>query len=266
MLAGGESVIRSVANSSLDPLNPNVSTMTLTPSLGYSSQSLVLDPTAPGHIHLRAPGANIDEPLANIFLGGEDSSFEVGYYTGSAPNVFIHSGGNTWTFDNTGNLTAPGSIITSGVAGNITGANVITANTFVGALGNNTGRFTLLSDNTLLSGTVASPQNFKVNDAYTPDIDIRNASGTGMFTQGANLTIRTAGTYNWNFDNTGKLTTPGQVITTPVPYANLTAIAGSRAFINNANLVAAGNFGAQVIGGGSNTVPAWSDGTNWYIG
>jgi hypothetical protein len=107
MLAGGESIIRSVANSSLDPLNPNVSTMTLTPSLGYSSQSLVLDPTAPGHIHLRAPSANIDEPLANIFLGGEESSFEVGYYTGSAPNVFIHSGGNTWTFDNTGNLTLP---------------------------------------------------------------------------------------------------------------------------------------------------------------
>jgi hypothetical protein len=82
----------------LDPINPNVSTMILTPDPGYSSQSLVLDPTAPGHIHLRAPGANIDEPYANIFLGGENSSFEVGYYNGSAPNVFIHSNNNTWTF------------------------------------------------------------------------------------------------------------------------------------------------------------------------
>jgi hypothetical protein len=109
ILAGGESVIRSVANSSLDPLNPNVSTMILTPSAGYSSQSLVLDPTAPGHIHLRAPGANIDEPLANIFLGGETSSFEVGYHNGSAPNAFIHSGGNTWRFLNNGNLVFPGS-------------------------------------------------------------------------------------------------------------------------------------------------------------
>jgi hypothetical protein len=107
ILAGGESAIQSVANSSLDPLNPNVSTMILTPSRGYSSQSLVLDPTAPGHIHLRAPSANIDEPLANIFLGGEESSFEIGYHNGNAPNAFIHSGGNTWTFDNAGTLTLP---------------------------------------------------------------------------------------------------------------------------------------------------------------
>lgn len=107
ILAGGNSVIQSIANSSLDPLNPNVSTMVLTPSDGYTSQALVLDPTAPGHIHLRAPSSNIDEPLANIFLGGEESSFEVGYYNGSAPNVFIHSGGNTWTFDTIGSLNLP---------------------------------------------------------------------------------------------------------------------------------------------------------------
>jgi hypothetical protein len=107
ILANGNSVIKSIANSSLDPVNPNVSTMVLTPDPGYSTQSLVLDPTAPGHIHLRAPSANIDEPLANIFLGGEDSSFEVGYYNGAAPNLFIHCNTNTWTFDNTGNLNFP---------------------------------------------------------------------------------------------------------------------------------------------------------------
>jgi hypothetical protein len=126
ILPNGSSIIRSVGNSSLDPLNPNVSTMIFTPDPGYSSQSLVLDPTAPGHIHLRAPGANIDEPSANIFLGGEESSFEVGYYTGSAPNLFIHSGNNTWTFDNTGSFVFPGagvtmdgqnnSLLTSGLA------------------------------------------------------------------------------------------------------------------------------------------------------
>lgn len=42
--------------------------------------------------------------------------------------------------------------------------------------------------------------------------------------------------------------------------------AGLRAFINNGNLTASGNFGAQVTGGGSNTVPVYSDGTNWRIG
>ena len=52
----------------------------------------------------------------------------------------------------------------------------------------------------------------------------------------------------------------------PTALANLTAVAGARAFINNGNLVASGNFGAQVGSGGANVVPVWSDGTNWYIG
>ena len=57
-----------------------------------------------------------------------------------------------------------------------------------------------------------------------------------------------------------------RVVTTPTALANLTAVAGGRAFVNNANLVAGGNFGNQVGSGGSNTVPVWSDGSNWYIG
>jgi hypothetical protein len=103
VLPNGNSVIQSIANSSLDPLIPNVSTMTLTPDSNYTSQVLVLDPTAPGHIHLRAYAfSNIDEPAANIFLGGENTAFEI---TQGANNVAkIHSGGNTWTFTNAGDL------------------------------------------------------------------------------------------------------------------------------------------------------------------
>lgn len=55
-------------------------------------------------------------------------------------------------------------------------------------------------------------------------------------------------------------------VTVPVALANLSAVAGGRAFVNNANLSAANNFGAQIGSGGSNTVPVWSDGVNWYIG
>ena len=108
LLAGGNGVIQSIANSSLDPINPNVSTMVLTPDQGNSLQALVLDPTTPGHIHLRAPGSNIDQPQANVYLGGEASSFEVGVFNGAVPNLFIHSNNNTWMFDITGNLTLPG--------------------------------------------------------------------------------------------------------------------------------------------------------------
>jgi hypothetical protein len=110
LLAGGNSVVQSIANSSLDILNPNVSTMVLTPDQGYTSQALVLDPTFNGHIHLRAPGANIDQPVANLYLGGEASSFEVGQFNGAVPNLFIHSNNNTWMFDITGNLTLPGNV------------------------------------------------------------------------------------------------------------------------------------------------------------
>jgi len=107
ILAGGNSVIQSIANSSLDPLNPNISTMTLTPDQSYIYQALVLDPTSPGHIHLRAVAlSNIDDPSANLFLGGENTAFEITY--GSNNEARIHSGGNTWTFGNDGKLTFPG--------------------------------------------------------------------------------------------------------------------------------------------------------------
>jgi len=55
--------------------------------------------------------------------------------------------------------------------------------------------------------------------------------------------------------------------TTPVSNIRLSSpMLGGRAFANNSNVVAEGNFGARLYGGGSNTVPVWSDGTNWYIG
>ena len=92
------------------------------------------------------------------------------------------------------------------------------------------------------------------------------------------------GTAGFTFDNTsntlsvtnitasnisapnGTLNLPGIVITTPLSLGMLTATAGARAFVNDGNLTAAGNFGAQISNGGSNIVPVWSDGTNWYIG
>ncbi len=192
ILADGNSIIRSVANSSLDPINPNVSTMVFTPDSGYSSQSLVLDPTAPGHIHLRAPGANIDEPLANIFLGGEDSSFEVGYYNGSAPNVFIHSGGNTWTFDNGGNLT--------------TSSNLVISPSGIGT-------------GTAIAQTDAPLQIASTDANGSASIGwYENPTGPGNVVQvalnqtGGSMTVTTGDyantTYVWDFDNTGNLTLP----------------------------------------------------------
>ena len=41
---------------------------------------------------------------------------------------------------------------------------------------------------------------------------------------------------------------------------------GARAFVTDGSVVAAGNFGTVVAGGGANNVPVYDDGTNWRIG
>jgi len=62
----------------------------------------------------------------------------------------------------------------------------------------------------------------------------------------------------------------GAVVLNPVAVASLpsaaTAGVGARAFVNNATGTMAANHGATVVGGGSNKVPVYSDGTNWIIG
>jgi len=77
---------------------------------------------------------------------------------------------------------------------------------------------------------------------------------------GQGTPLRTA--FQYINDNFTELYT----IVTPVALANLTAVAGGRAFINDGNLVASGNFGALIGDGGANVLPVWSDGTDWYVG
>jgi hypothetical protein len=211
ILAGGNSVIQSIANSSSEPLYPNVSTMVFTPDAFLSSQSLVLDPTGPSHIHLRAPGANIDEPDANIFLGGEASSFEVGYYNGNVPNLYIHSNNNTWTFDNAGNLTLP------------LGSIVYETNIPDGAL---SGSAIALKP---IGGTTANQQLLIYPTAADGDhihMTSGNLYATELFLGSDNLYVKLANTGNvvinsndgnssnamWTFDTDGNLTLPGNLV------------------------------------------------------
>jgi hypothetical protein len=231
ILAGGNSIIRSVANSSLDPINPNVSTMVLTPDPGYSSQSLVLDPTAPGHIHLRAPSANIDEPLANIFLGGEDSSFEVGYYNGSAPNVFIHSGGNTWEFLNDGNLVFPRDAvgntdpflrITGGASPRILSEDVSLAGP---------ANLEITALNTIFTGSSGSA--IKI---YADDGEIGSTANLQLWTNSGGNTE-----YSWTFGDDGNLTTSSNLVISPSGIGTGTAIAQSDAPLQIASTDANGS-------------------------
>jgi len=74
-ISSTNSAINFVANSSGDGLG--YSTIELRPDLGATSdQYLIIDPTEPGHIHVRSGGTEYNS-LAQLFLGGEESFFRV---------------------------------------------------------------------------------------------------------------------------------------------------------------------------------------------
>jgi hypothetical protein len=62
-------------------------------------------------------------------------------------------------------------------------------------------------------------------------------------------------------------TVTSYIKTSPVTFANLpsavTAGAGARAYVTDSNTA---TFNATIAGGGANSVPAVSDGTNWKVG
>ncbi len=68
---GDKGLIQSIPNSSGDGLG--ASTLELKPDISLGTdQYIVLDPTSPGHIHIRAGGA-IDSSSADLYLGGENN-------------------------------------------------------------------------------------------------------------------------------------------------------------------------------------------------
>jgi hypothetical protein len=72
-----------------------------------SHQYLIVDPTAPNHIHLR-PGGTIDQSYADLFLGGERNHVRVSDgYNNVSISTAIEGGTRSWLFDNYGVLTLP---------------------------------------------------------------------------------------------------------------------------------------------------------------
>lgn len=72
-------------------------TLELVPNndLYNNDQYLVVDPTAPNHIHLRA-GGTTDDSNAQLIVGGENSNLSVS--AGDNPNITITAQNNTWVF------------------------------------------------------------------------------------------------------------------------------------------------------------------------
>jgi len=106
--------------------------------------------------------------------------------------------------------------------------------------------------------------------------EARDVTGTGNVTTQIGLLIKsfTRGTTNRAVVTEG--TTPsdfGGAVKIGSGFTTLTSLGSAslagtktRAFIEDSNVVASGNFGAVAVGGGSNLVPVYSDGTNWRIG
>jgi hypothetical protein len=221
-LAGGNSVIQSIANSSLDILNPNVSTMVLTPDANYNSQALVLDPTGPGHIHLRAPGANIDEPTANLFLGGEDTAFEI--TEGANNQAVIHSNGKAWTFGNDGNISSDTLTFTT------TFANVKTVEY------QTAGVWDLYVEDSITGSNTASSRinvSFKDNLIDKPQVYIENTK------ESDGVALR------WTFDENGNLNFPRDVAGNSDPYLNI--FGGSTPTIQSTDVSLAGPANLAIV-------------------
>lgn len=84
----GDGYISNPIDSSGDPSTPYNDTMHLVPDGSIESdQYIILDPTAPNHIHIRA-GGDIDESGADLILGGEKNNVVV---SDSARDVFINT-------------------------------------------------------------------------------------------------------------------------------------------------------------------------------
>lgn len=81
----------------------------------YSNdQHIVIDPTAPNHIHIRA-GGSIDNSNADLFLGGEENHIKVsdGFDTVTVRTSQAGEGviNRDWVFDNLGSITFPDSTV-----------------------------------------------------------------------------------------------------------------------------------------------------------
>lgn len=138
--ASAVSQINTVANSSGD--GNGYTTLQLIPdeNLTGTDQYIILDPTAPGHIHVRAGGTQ-DASSADLIVGGEFSNFRVN--AGSNAAVQVTANSQIWSFEPGGYATVPVTDV----------ANLVPANTVgVGARGFVTDADTQTFANTAVGG------------------------------------------------------------------------------------------------------------------
>lgn len=222
-------------------------------------------PNNPGYPHIW--GGPFGGPELSYLeeAGNLDSYSQTMYINAEGLTVSLDYGNVELIYSPNGNLSVDGNIITTGSGGNIEGANVIQANTFAS------------NGNLYITPDIGTPSSYL--DVFLtggPDVHIATTDNLIIGKDaGANVTVGASGyvavqaydvgnTTNrtWYFGTLGTFESPITI------YANLPSptTPGMRAFVSDANLVASGNFGALVTGGAGNTVPVYSDGSDWRIG
>jgi hypothetical protein len=252
-----------ISNINIATANGNVTiTANGSPTWTFGTNNIL---TLPGNSRVAPVGANIEIQAA---AGGyaeivtSDGNSYVAVTTSGAE--IVTSGAYTWAFNNVGTLTTPG------VSGNITGANVITANVFAMTHGGNITEgtipaYTSLTGNTIVltpsSGTSADQQlviypTANIGDGNHLHLTSGNLYNTELFLGDDFLYVKLANTGNivinsndnvgnsaqWTFDTGGMLIFPtGNLIITP-DYAAF----GNAAVISSAdhNLIT-GSFGGN---------------------
>lgn len=240
-------------------------------------------------------GTNISTPILNGNI----------YINGNGPNGHVEITANSfnWTFDPNGNMTLSDGTTLGPIDGNSAlGFDLASNMQFQIMTNNGSANYSwyfnkngsmIVPTTANSEATIQSYANSGNNGSFirfVTDASSNLIMGTSSNNHVVINVDRKGANLRWMYDDLGDFTVPGNIlvsgsaspapyisgfdsatfatniITTPGNYSMLTAVAGGRAFINDGNLVAAGNFGTQVSGGGSNIVPVWSDGTNWYIG
>lgn len=199
--------------------------------LTNSDQYLVVDPTSPSHIHLRA-GGTIDASNAYLFLGGEKANVQV--TDGTDHNVKIHSSGSSayeWVFGNDGVLAVNGTALALSTdltnfatRGEVTGAiNTFSSevtSSFVSKDGN--GNVTI-NGNLTVSGTqtTVNVESTTVNFGDT-NLQIATGSTTLAELEGAGFSFGSGSLVNLTYaDGTGMKLDTGLDVSSSLPISLL---------------------------------------------
>lgn len=238
----------------------------------YGGGGLYLSPDpslTPNTMYFRVRGG--DNPTHLHFDTGNNSVYDQyfgddGKYLKLAldGDVSIGVSGNThtWVFDTYGNITLPyGSKLVTFDSKSVELTAGDDVNSYASLKSYNNGNFIWVDDNGAYVGlnyaNTGKTWTFNFDGDLSIPGEIRSTANTGNVIINASNTA----TYTWKFESDGGFVNPVLTVST-LP----TATAGMRAFVNDSDLVALGNFGAVVNSGGSNTVPVFSDGSNWLIG